>query len=43
MGGVGHFYNQQGESEFRVFAPGKRSVQAVLLTDARCVPLQGDA
>lgn len=42
MARVGHFYNTEGKSEFRVFAPEKQSLSVVLLDEARTLPLERD-
>jgi len=42
MAQLGHYYNQQGRSEFRVFAPEKQHVSVVLTADNHTLPLSRD-
>src|ERR1700674_5619741 len=42
MAKVGHFCNEKGNSEFRVFAPEKERVAVVLTEKSRMVPLNRD-
>ena len=43
MANVGHFYTQEGQSGFRIFAPAKTSVGVVLLAQDRTLVLTPDA
>jgi maltooligosyltrehalose trehalohydrolase len=43
MARLGHFFDDEGRSTFRLFAPGKRSVVVRLDTTGRTLPLAPDA
>lgn len=42
MAKVGHFYNAEGHSVFRIFAPEKQSVSVLLRSDNSTIPLVRD-
>ena len=43
MAKVGHYYNEQGQSVFRVFAPEKQHLAVVLVEKDNTLPLTKDA